>query len=268
MHDARSGARATVRGWTRWLGILVLALAAATACAADPPLPFYVVIFHVDHEPDGRLTRFDVDSVTDPHVGPEAKVQVDVPDTFVAAAREALEVRWRAHPPSPEKNDSHYTYAYFDPAEPTRGDIGMDGGGVRFPVMLHLRVDETHEGTIRIPATPYVRKGVALLMAGDQFGVRIADGGLTYEKDLERADIVFDFWQEPKGESPGEMRLLIHNQSKRRLAFTAEMSVPGQTGPVETDVLPVDAGKVGKERWPDAIAQLRLQLAPEAPASH
>lgn len=226
------------------------------------------MVFQTEHEPDGRVTRFDVDSVVDPHVGPEATVQVEVPATFIAAARAAQDAHWRAHPPPPDKQGLLYTYAYFDPTEPTRGDIGMEGGGVRMPFMLHLRVNATRESTFRIPALPYVRKGTALLMAGDQFGVRLSEGGVDYVRDPDKADVVVDFWQELQGESPSEMRLTIDNRSKRRVAFTADMSVPGETHFFATDILPVDAGTIGKERWPHAIVQLRLQLTPDVPASH
>jgi len=134
---------------------------------------------------------------------------------------------------------------------------------MRAPFVLTLHVDKDHYYEEKIGAMPYVHENGVYLMKGDKFGVSLAvqDGKLqqvTYQPDIEKADVTFDFRQEVDAGQDGMMMLTIHNRTSHQLTMRALMTVPGQKGTAETTILPVEPGLTNFESWPHPIVKLLL----------
>jgi len=107
---------------------LAAALLAVTRITANEPAPekLYGVIFGVVVDEKGELVSFRVDKVIDPRSGSTAAVDVAVPDTYVAAARElAVAKKYEPHLKD-GKPVEFFTWFYFDPARPTRADLDFE----------------------------------------------------------------------------------------------------------------------------------------------
>lgn len=117
---------------------------------------------------------------------------------------------------------------------------------------------------------PYVdERNFVHLVAGDKFGVNAtvsADeiSGLSYQPDLKKADITFDFREEKD-----TMMLTIKSNLKRQIYMDGGMAVPGREGLYKTSILPLEAGLTNFESWPHPITHLivsRIRFSPGTPA--
>jgi hypothetical protein len=89
--------------------------ASARSASALPRL--YAVTFEVNTDGNGKVSAMSVSKVTDPYSGTTDPIKLDVPGEFIAASRDQL--LKRGYPP----NQHFYTYIYYDPQRPTKGDI-------------------------------------------------------------------------------------------------------------------------------------------------
>ncbi len=83
----------------------------------------YAVVFEVTVTPDGKIATLKVSKVIDPTSRSTDAVAVDVPGAYIDAVRAFLNDRTYPTSPSP-----FYTYAYYDPSQPTRADIDPKAG--------------------------------------------------------------------------------------------------------------------------------------------
>ena len=107
---------------------LVTTLLSVTRITANEPAPekVYAVIFGVVVDEKGQLVSFRVDKVIDPRSGSTDAVDVAVPDTYVAAAREvAVAKKYEPHLKDGQPVE-FFTWFYFDPAQPTRADLKVE----------------------------------------------------------------------------------------------------------------------------------------------
>lgn len=134
---------------------------------------------------------------------------------------------------------------------------------MRVPFTLSLHVDREHYYEEKIGEMPYVYRSGIYLMKGDNFGVAldIRDGKLTavtYQPDLKKADVTFEFSQLVEADGSSMMKLTIHNQTAFALKMRALMTVPGEKKAIETSILPIQPGLTDLESWPHPIVKLLL----------
>jgi hypothetical protein len=108
--------------------LLAVSLFSAPAAFAAQPSAgacrLFVVVHQVSLGSGGRIASVRVDRVIDPSAPgtPEEAAQrpisMELPPGYLAAVRRFLETR--TYPPEPR---SFYTYTFYDPAQPERGDI-------------------------------------------------------------------------------------------------------------------------------------------------
>lgn len=132
----------------------------------------------------------------------------------------------------------------------------------RAPFVLRLHADKDHYYEQKFDRIPYVANNEIYMFAGESFGVRVTEGHdepfrISYERNLGKADIVFNFSQH-KASNSATMLLLIRNNMKRTVHFDAHMTVPGRQEIYETGLLPVKPGLENVESWPHPIVQLKL----------
>ncbi len=132
---------------------------------------------------------------------------------------------------------------------------------MRAPFTLTLHVDRDHFYEEKIGEMPYVYRSGIYLMKGDKFGVAvdIRDGkvtAVTYQPDLDKADITFDFDQKVESDGSSMMMLTIHNRTAFPMKMRALMTVPGEKKAIETSILPIDPGLSDYESWPHPIVKL------------
>lgn len=134
---------------------------------------------------------------------------------------------------------------------------------MRKPFTLTLHIDKEHYFEQNMNAIPYVHEDGVYLMKGDEFGISLDMSGgsikhVTYQPDLEKADMTFEFRQDVSAEPNGMMLLTIRNRTSKRLMMKALMTVPGHKNAAETSLLPVEPGLTNFESWPHPIVQLYL----------
>jgi hypothetical protein len=90
----------------------------------------YAVVWRVTADGSGGISDLKLDHVIDPS-GPgtaeevaRRAVDIRVPDAYVAAVRTFLENLERSRPSKLQK--VYYTYTIYDPAQPSRADIGVE----------------------------------------------------------------------------------------------------------------------------------------------
>lgn len=133
----------------------------------------------------------------------------------------------------------------------------------RAPFVLKLRIDNGHYYEQKFGKVPYVADGDVYLFAGDDFGINAAvrDGQMsqiTYQPSAAKADVEFSFFQQRRA-GGFVMMLVIQNRLKRKLYLDALMTVPGKSGILKTDILPIPRGLTDYESWPQPIVQLVLR---------
>lgn len=133
----------------------------------------------------------------------------------------------------------------------------------RAPFVLTLHEDDRHDYMETFDKIPYVANDDVYLFAGDTFGIHVMltgaeISGITYERDLSKADVEFKFTQQ-KSARGWMMLLVIRNKMKRRLYLDGLMTVPGKRGVLKTNVLPVEPNLSDFESWPHPIVQLVLR---------
>ncbi|HCE43128.1 MAG TPA: hypothetical protein DET40_06250 [Lentisphaeria bacterium] len=134
--------------------------------------------------------------------------------------------------------------------------------GLREPFILKLKLDKNRFYEQKIDKkTPYVADNKVNLFAGESFGVNVTiDKGeitrLSYQKDIAKSDIEFEFKQEADKDGGSMMMLVIINKLKQTLYLDAVMTVPEKTESVKAEILPVEPGLSGNEMWPNPIIQL------------
>jgi type II secretory pathway component PulC len=93
-------------------------LASATLAQSSAPAKLYAVVFQVTVNSSGKVDALEVSKVLDPSSGTTNAVNVPVPESYVAAAREFLSKRtYSADPPQ------FFTYTFYDPSRPSKADI-------------------------------------------------------------------------------------------------------------------------------------------------
>ena len=134
---------------------------------------------------------------------------------------------------------------------------------MRAPFTLTLRVDRERYYEEKMGEIPYVYRSGVYLMKGDHFGVTadIRDGkvaGISYQPDLDKADVTFEFGQDVGSDGSSMMKLTIHHRTAFVLKMRALMTVPGEKKAVETSILPIESGLSDYESWPHPIVKLLL----------
>jgi len=126
----------------------------------------------------------------------------------------------------------------------------------REPFTLHLEVDEQHYYEEHFSKVPFVDRNDIYLFKGDHFGISLGkDGTVEYAKDIDRADLEFDFSQ-VKNKDGLMMLLVIRNRTSHIIAMDALMTVPGKKAIARTTIIPIGAGLSSYESWPHPIVQL------------
>jgi hypothetical protein len=141
--------------------------------------------------------------------------------------------------------------------------LAADEPTMRAPFTLTLHVDRERYYEENIGEMPYVYKGGVYLMKGDNFGValKIRDGkveGVSYQPELGKADVTFEFKQVVESDGSAMMMLTIRNRTSHALKMRALMTVPGERQALETSIIPIQAGLTNFESWPHAIVKLLL----------
>lgn len=135
---------------------------------------------------------------------------------------------------------------------------------LREPFTLTLPVDKNHYYEERYEKKiPYVFNNDVYLFNGEKFGIKVTMSGeeiagITYEKDLKKADVTFEFTQEKDAGRVMTM-LVIGNKLPRRLYLDALMTRPDSKKILRTSILPVEAKLTNYESWPHPIIQLVLR---------
>lgn len=130
----------------------------------------------------------------------------------------------------------------------------------RKPFMLEVRVDKDRVWRENFGPVPYVYENGVYLFPGERFGVKldVKDGaiaGISYVSDADKADVSFEFSQDLQDDKATATLKLI-NHTTHSLTMRALMMVPGEKKPVETSILPLNAGMTNFESWPQALRQL------------
>ena len=133
----------------------------------------------------------------------------------------------------------------------------------RYPFTLKLHVDKDNYYEENFDEIPYVHKNSVYLFSGENFGVNCKINkdkvqNITYQKDLTKADIEFNFTQKVDSDGTGMMLLIIKNNTKNTLCFDALITVPGKRAIFRTNILPVKPGLSNYESWSHPIIQLVL----------
>lgn len=105
------------------IALLFFSVAAFAQDAAPQDQKLYGVIFDVAIDASGKVDRLSVAKVIDPASGTTDAVDIEVPPSFIAAARTYL--LERTYPPSRKQ---FYTYIFYDPQQPERADIDPEAG--------------------------------------------------------------------------------------------------------------------------------------------
>jgi hypothetical protein len=134
---------------------------------------------------------------------------------------------------------------------------------MRAPFVLTLHLDKEHYYEENIGEMPYVYENGIYLMKEDNFGVSLdIDGGkvraVSYQPDLKKADMAFEFRQDVGADGSSMMMLIIRNRTTYSLQMNALMTVPGEKGQFETSIIPIQPGLTNYESWPHPIAKLLL----------
>lgn len=131
----------------------------------------------------------------------------------------------------------------------------------RAPFSVKLQTDNG-DYTQKFDKVAYVAENLVNIFAGESFGINLTGTGdempqVTYQPDLNKADVTFTFTQENSGNRK-TMMLVIKNKLKRRLFLDAEMLVPEKKGTYKTSIIPIEGGLSSFEMWPHPIVQLVL----------
>ena len=87
------------------------------------PETVYAVVFGFVIDQNGDLKSFRVSKVIDPRSGSADPVAVEVPKTYISAARaQLLSKGYKATVENGELKET-FTYFYYDPKQPHRADI-------------------------------------------------------------------------------------------------------------------------------------------------
>ena len=105
------------------IALLLLCVSAIAQDATLPDQKLYAVIFDVAVDASGKVDSLAVSKVIDPASGTTDPVGVEVPESFVAAARNKLLERTY-----PASRKQFYTYIFYDPLQPDRADIDPKSG--------------------------------------------------------------------------------------------------------------------------------------------
>ena len=97
---------------------VLMAMSFGALAQSAPPSKLYAVVFHATVDSSGKLDALEISKVIDPGTGTTDPVNVDVPASYVSAARSFLSKR--TYDPDPP---SFYTYTFYDPSQPSRADI-------------------------------------------------------------------------------------------------------------------------------------------------
>jgi hypothetical protein len=149
------------------------------------------------------------------------------------------------------------------PNRQTSTDPGTQTPNFRDPFTLKLRTDKGHYYQEHFDKVPYVAENEVYLFAGESFGINVSTSRdeislVTYQRDVGKSDVEFNFTQESKG-GKTMMLLTIRNKLKRRLYLDALMTVPGEKETYKTSILPIEPGLSDFESWPHPIVQLVLR---------
>jgi hypothetical protein len=98
--------------------VLAFSLAIAVPVAAKGRAKIYSVIFEFSYDAEGQLTQWEVTKVIDPASGRQTALKIEVPKTYIDAAR----VKQQAGL-TKGKAGHAFTYYYFDPRFPDNPDI-------------------------------------------------------------------------------------------------------------------------------------------------
>lgn len=159
-----------------------------------------------------------------------------------------------APPPAPEPKPSPVPATTAQPTASPAPSV------FRAPFTLTLNVDEEHYYEEDFGPVPYTNEGVVFLFKGDHFGVKLdAQGVPTYEPDLEKADLEFQFSQDELADHKPMMMLVITNHLDRTVSMNAIMTVPTQKEILKTTIVPIQKGLKSFESWPHPIVQLALK---------
>jgi hypothetical protein len=121
---------------------------------------------------------------------------------------------------------------------------------------------------------PYVdERNFVHIVPGEKFGVNVSvasdESGeinaLTYQPDLKKADITFEFREEK-----GMMMLTIKSNLKRRIYMDGGMAVPDRDYFLKTSLVPLEPGLTNFESWPHPITHLivaRIRFSPGTTAA-
>jgi hypothetical protein len=128
---------------------------------------------------------------------------------------------------------------------------------------LRLQVDDRHSYEQQFDRVPYVSENEVYIFAGETFGIDVRMAGdqiaaVSYRADPVRADVEFAFRQERSPDGP-MMLLIIRNKLRKKLRLDGLMTVPGEKGVYNTNLLPVEPGLSNFESWPHPIVQLVLR---------
>lgn len=96
------------------------------AASATTTSQLYAVIFGVTVGENGELISLRVDKVIDPQSRSTEAVDIVVPESYVASARELVLARKYEPKIRDGKAVEFFTWFYFDPTHPTRADIRME----------------------------------------------------------------------------------------------------------------------------------------------
>jgi hypothetical protein len=136
---------------------------------------------------------------------------------------------------------------------------------LRGPFTLKLRVDKDHYYEERFEKQiPFVADNDIYLFSGEKFGVNLTVAndqvvGVSYQANVDKADVCFTFSQEVEKSGGAMMMLTIQNKTKQALRMDALMTVPGKQGIYKTSILPIQGGLSDFESWPHPIVQLVLR---------
>jgi hypothetical protein len=120
-----------------------------------------------------------------------------------------------------------------------------------------LKLNKKDAPQYKFEKLPYVDEhNFVHIVAGEKFGVNVTVSddeisGLTYQPDLKKADITFEFREEKP-----MMMLTIKNNLKRRIYADGGMAVPDRDGFLKTSLIPIDPGLMSFESWPHPITHL------------
>jgi hypothetical protein len=135
----------------------------------------------------------------------------------------------------------------------------------REPFTLKLHVDKEHYYEERFEKRiPFVVDNDIYLFSGEKFGINltVADDqvvGVSYQPNIEKADVYFTFSQEVEKNGNAMMMLIIQNKTKQTLRMDALMTVPNKQGIYKTSIVPIQGGLSDFESWPHPIVQLVLR---------